>query len=154
MGKNVLIGLVIIMASACNVSHAPREVKKTFIHPVNGFSKTVTVTANKVITIYISGLTAEGADFATQTRLVFSSIKAELNNLNANFSDIVKMNTYIVNINPELVNTFRGIRKENLGELDLPASTIIGIPSLASKDRLIEIEAIAVIPQKKLSSKE
>lgn len=153
MRKNFVIGLIVLIVISCSAGHTTGEFKKTFIHPANGFSKTVTVTANKVTTIYISGLTADGADFATQTRMIFSSIKAELNNLDADFSDIVKMNTYIVNINPELVNTFRGIRKENLGETDLPASTIIGIPSLAAKDRLIEIEAIAIIPKRKHTSK-
>lgn len=153
MMKHFVIGLIVLTVISCSASHTTGEVKKTFIHPANGFSKTVSVTANNVTTIYISGLTAEGADFATQTRLVFSSIQSELNNLDANFSDIVKMNTYIVNINPELVNIFRGIRKENLGETDLPASTIIGIPSLAAKDRLIEIEAIAIIPKRKHPSK-
>jgi len=152
MRKNFVIGLIVLIVISCSAGHTTGEFKKTFIHPANGFSKTVTVTANKVTTIYISGLTADGADFATQTRMIFSSIKAELNNLDADFSDIVKMNTYIVNINPELVNTFRGIRKENLGETDLPASTIIGIPSLAAKDRLIEIEAIAIITKRKHTS--
>jgi enamine deaminase RidA (YjgF/YER057c/UK114 family) len=40
-----------------------------------------------------------------------------------------------------------------LGDTDMPASTIIGIPALAAKDRLIEIEAIAVISTRRHSSK-
>ena len=55
------------------------------------------------------------------------------------------MNTYIVNINKEKVDTFRSIRKEILGEKDLPASTLLGVQSLANSTRLIEIEAIAIV---------
>ena len=149
MKKNISILLIVLVGFACSPSQNINGVKTTYVHPVIGFSKTVTVTANGITTIYISGLTAEGPDFETQTRAVFNSIKFELETVGANFKDVVKMNTYIVNINPDIVNVFRGIRKEVLGEKDMPASTIIGIPSLAAKDRLIEIEAIAVIAEKK-----
>jgi enamine deaminase RidA (YjgF/YER057c/UK114 family) len=149
MKKNIAILLIVLVGFACSPSQNINGVKTTYVHPVTGFSKTVTVTAKGITTIYISGLTAEGPDFDTQTRAVFNSIKFELETVGANFKDVVKMNTYIVNINPEIVNVFRGIRKEMLGEKDMPASTIIGIPSLAAKDRLIEIEAIAVIAEKK-----
>ncbi len=149
MKKNVAIGIIVLIGFACSPIKNLQSVKTTFIHPVTGFSKTVTVTAKGITTIYVSGLTAEGADFDTQTRNVFNNIKLELETVGATFKDVVKMNTYIVNINPDIVNVFRGIRKEMLGEKDMPASTIIGIPALAAKDRLIEIEAIAVIEAKK-----
>jgi enamine deaminase RidA (YjgF/YER057c/UK114 family) len=153
MKKNVAIGIIVLIGFACSPIQNLQSVKTTFIHPVTGFSKTVTVTAKGITTIYVSGLTAEGADFDTQTRTVFNNIKLELETVGANFKDVVKMNTYIVNINPTIVNVFRGIRKEMLGDTDMPASTIIGIPALAAKDRLIEIEAIAVISSRRHSSK-
>jgi len=149
MKKNLAIGIIALIGFACSPSQNLNGVKTAFIHPVTGFSKTVTVTAKGITTIYISGLTAEGADFDSQTRAVYNAIKVELETVGATFKDVVKMNTYIVNINPDIVNVFRGIRKEMLGEKDMPASTIIGIPALAAKDRLIEIEAIAVIKAKK-----
>ena len=149
MKKNIAIWIIVLIGFACSPSQNLNGVRTSYIHPVTGFSKTVTVTAKGITTIYISGLTAEGADFDSQTRDVFNSIKFELETVGATFKDVVKMNTYIVNINPDIVNVFRGIRKEMLGEKDMPASTIIGIPALAAKDRLIEIEAIAVIEAKK-----
>ena len=64
------------------------------------------------------------------------------------------MNTYIVNLNKEEVDSFRSIRKEFFGIKDpanendgMPASTIIGISALAEKDKLIEIEAIVVLDE-------
>ena len=65
---------------------------------------------------------------------------------NATFKDVVKMNTYIVNFQPETdLPIFRKVRKEFLGTENFPASTLVGVESLGRNEWLIEIEAIAVI---------
>ena len=56
------------------------------------------------------------------------------------------MNTYIVDYGPQSLETFRGVRRELLGETEMPASTLVGVESLALPEWLIEIEAVAVIP--------
>jgi len=118
---------------------------KEFNHPATGYSKSVVVNSRHSKTIYISGLTGEGTDLSSQTRTAFAHIKEELDVAGGGFGDIVKINTYIVNINQEKVDTFRSIRKEILGEKDLPVSTLLGVQGLANGSKLIEIEAIAVI---------
>jgi enamine deaminase RidA (YjgF/YER057c/UK114 family) len=60
--------------------------------------------------------------------------------------DVVKMNTYIVDYGPESLEVFRGVRKELMGEADMPASTLVGVAALALPEWLIEIEAVAVVP--------
>lgn len=65
---------------------------------------------------------------------------------NATFKDVVKMNTYIVNFQPETdLPIFRKVRKEFLGNENYPGSTLVGVESLGRKEWLIEIEAIAVV---------
>ena len=65
---------------------------------------------------------------------------------NATFKDVVKMNTYIVNFQPETdLPIFRKVRKEFLGTENYPVSTLVGVESLGRNEWLIEIEAIAVI---------
>ena len=65
---------------------------------------------------------------------------------NATFKDVVKMNTYIVNFQPETdLPIFRKVRKEFLGTENFPASTLVGVESLGRNEWLIEIEAIAVV---------
>ena len=70
----------------------------------------------------------------------------ELQKCGASFKDVVKMNTYIVNFNPEVdLPIFRKVRASFLGEADYPASTLVGVTILGNRDWLIEIEATAVI---------
>ena len=135
------------------------KLERKFINRTPGYSKSVSVTSNGITTIYISGLTGEGNTLEEQTRNAFKNILAELKANNATLSQIVKMNTYIVNINPQSVDTFRTIRKEIFGiknianEADeMPASTLIGITALAEKGKLIEIEAIVVLEIVKLNN--
>lgn len=139
---------LIFFIVSCSRQTVPSNYKREFIHGDARFSKAVAVTSGNLKTIYIAGLTGDGSSLESQTRSTFNNIKAELETCGATFKDIVKMNTYIVNLNQPLVDTFRTIRKEILGDKDMPASTIIGVPALAAKDKMIEIEAIAVIEVK------
>ncbi len=142
-GSLLVIGLVLLFTN-CTHKMCP-SLTKEFIHPNTGYSKAVVVNTRHTKTIYVSGLTGDGDDFSSQTRTAFAHIKEELSFSGASLGDIVKMNTYIVNINKEKVDTFRSIRKEILGEKDLPASTLLGVQGLANSSRLIEIEAIAIV---------
>ena len=118
---------------------------KQFIHAGPGYSKAVVVTTNKTVTIYIAGLTGDGADLETQSRATFQNIITELQATGATLKDVVKMNTYIVNYKPSDIEIFRKVRKEIMGEKDMPASTVVGVQALAVSNKLIEIEAVAVI---------
>lgn len=122
-----------------------QTIKKEYINPGNGYTQVVAVTSGKVKTIYISGQIGEGASLDEQTRSVFNNLKKQLNDAGADFPDVVRMNTYIVNYHEGLLEPFRAIRKTFLGDKNLPASTLLGVQSLARKELLIEIDATAVI---------
>lgn len=132
------------MFSSCSTA-LRSGVTKQFIHAGPGYSKAVVITSGHVKTIYVAGLTGDGKDLSEQTRSTFLNIKTELEACGASLKDIVKMNTYIVDYAPSYIDQFRAIRKEILGEKEMPASTVIGVSALAAKDKVIEIEAIAVI---------
>ncbi|MCA1966504.1 MAG: RidA family protein [Flavobacterium sp.] len=120
--------------------------KKEYIEPNEGFSQTVVVKTGNFKTLYISGQIGDGADLEAQTITTFQNLEMQLTNCNATFKDVVKMNTYIVNFNPEVdLPIFRKVRKEFLGNENYPASTLVGVESLGRKEWLIEIEAIAVV---------
>ena len=127
------------------VSKISNTVAKQFIHAGPGYSKAVVVTTGKTVTIYIAGLTGDGADLEMQTRSTFQNIITELEAAGATLKDVVKMNTYIVNYKTPDIEIFRKVRKEIMGEKDMPASTVVGVQALAVANKLIEIEAIAVI---------
>ena len=145
---NGFLGLAVVLLSACCTHKMNAGFTKAFIHAGTGYSKAIVVSVHHTKTIYLSGLTGEGTDLAAQTRSTYAHIKEELDSAGATLKDIVKTNTYIVNMNAEKVATFRGIRKEVLGEKDMPASTLLGIQALADADKLIEIEAVAVVHTK------
>ena len=120
--------------------------KKQFIDPNEGFSQAVMTEVNNSKTIYISGQVGEGNNLESQTIATFQNLEKQLTNCNANFKDVVKMNTYIVNFNPENdLPIYRKIRKDFLGDENYPASTLVGVTILGKREWLIEIEAIAII---------
>ncbi|MBP9849584.1 MAG: RidA family protein [Flavobacterium sp.] len=121
-------------------------IEKQYIEPNEGFSQTVVVKTGNFKTLYISGQIGDGIDLQAQTIATFQNLERQLQNCNATFKDVVKMNTYIVNFNPEVdLPIFRKVRKTFLGNENYPASTLVGIQSLGRKEWLIEIEAIAVV---------
>ena len=121
-------------------------IEKEHIEPNEGFSQTVVVKRGNFETFYISGQIGDGIDLETQTIATFQNLERQLQYCNATFKDVVKMNTYIVNFNPEIdLPIFRKVRKSFLGNENYPASTLVGIQSLGRKEWLIEIEAVAVV---------
>ena len=121
-------------------------IEKEYIEPNEGFSQTVVVKTGNFKTLYISGQIGDGANLEAQTIATFQNLEKQLQNCNATFKDVVKMNTYIVNFNPEAdLPIFRKVRKAFLGNENYPASTLVGIQSLGKNEWLIEIEAIAVV---------
>ena len=123
--------------------------KKEYIRKNEGFSQVVVVESDNVKTLHISGQIGEGIDLETQTVNTFKNLQLLLTECNANFQDIVKMNTYIVNFNPEAdLPIFRKVRKDFLGDENYPASTLVGVQSLGRKEWLIEIDATVVIEKK------
>ncbi len=118
--------------------------------PVSHF--THVVRAGRIV--FVSGCVATdgqgrvvgGNDIVAQTRQVHENIKRCLTAAGATFGDICKVTVFLRNINDrEKVNT---VRKEYFGA-HRPASTLVEISRLVRDDYLIEIEATAVIPERK-----
>lgn len=121
-------------------------INKQHIEPNNGFSQTVIVTTGNHKTLYISGQIGTGTTLELQIIATFKNLEKQLQLGNATFKDVVKMNTYIVNFNPEIdLPIFRKIRQQFLGNENYPASTLVGTQALDNKEWLIEIEAVAVV---------
>ena len=104
--------------------------------------------------VFVSGCVATdgegrlvgGNDVVAQTRQTLENIKRCLTAAGATFGDIGKVTVFLRNINDrEKVNT---VRREYFGP-HRPASTLVEISRLVRDEYLIEIEATAVIPEKK-----
>ncbi len=123
----------------------PEPLSKTYVNPHNGYSEAVAVQTGNVKTIYISGQVGEGENFEAQFRDALSKLFKTLEASGATFEDVVKYNTYIVDYNPEYLDAFRKVRKELLGDTEMPASTLVGVDALGLESWGVEIEAVAVI---------
>jgi enamine deaminase RidA (YjgF/YER057c/UK114 family) len=74
-------------------------------------------------------------------KLVLAGSHRSNSPVGASFSNIVKLNTYIVDIGTNIAH-YREVRDKFVNTWAPPASTAIGVPQLARP----EVEAIAVLP--------
>lgn len=100
-------------------------------------------------TIYVAGQVAWDEQrrvvpggFEAQAVQALENLKRVLEAAGASFKDVVKVNTYIKNL--EDLSKYREIRERYFSP-PFPASTLVQILSLATPELLIEIEAVAVI---------
>src|SRR5512134_2371897 len=92
------------------------------------------------------GRTVGGSDIVAQTRQVHENIKRCLAAAGATFGDVCKVTVFLRSIGDrEKVNT---VRQEYFGA-HRPASTLVEISRLVRDDYLVEIEATAVLPERR-----
>lgn len=117
-----------------------------------GYTQVVTAPLGR--TVHISGqvsideagaLVGKG-DLKAQVDQVFANLRLALAGVGAGPRDIVKTNTYVVNARPEDVAVFRDARDAFFAGVEPPASTFVGVTSLANPDWLVEVEAVAMLP--------
>jgi enamine deaminase RidA (YjgF/YER057c/UK114 family) len=85
-------------------------------------------------------------DLKAQATQVFENLKTALAAAGATFNDVVKINWYVKSYKPELLPVLRDVRNLYINKSAPPASTLIGVASLFQEDYLLEVEAVAVIP--------
>ena len=83
-------------------------------------------------------------DFRAQCEKAFENMTLALKAANASWSDVVKINNFLVDIENNMA-AFREVRDRYLNRAAPPASTTIGVPALARPGGLFEIEAVAVL---------
>ncbi len=118
------------------------------------FTNVISITGN-VKTIYIGGQDAVDAsgtivgkgNIKQQTEQVFSNLQAALKAGGAELENVIKWNIYIVQGQPiqPAFEVFQNVwgRRPNP-----PAITVIFVFGLANPDFLVEMDAIAVVPEK------
>ena len=83
-----------------------------------------------------------GKDIATQTDQVMKNMKATLEAAGCTFNDVIKISIFLVNLEDR--PKFHEVRRKYFtGEQ--PASTLLVVKSLANKDYLVEVEAVAEV---------
>jgi enamine deaminase RidA (YjgF/YER057c/UK114 family) len=131
----------------------------TFLNPSDlptppGYTQVVAARPGR--TLYVAGQVAldqEGkligeGDFLAQCRQTFENVRRALAAFGADFSHVVKLTTFVTDVSA-LVH-FRTARDAVLGPAigaAPPASTLVQVVRLFRPEFLVEIEAVAVIPE-------
>jgi enamine deaminase RidA (YjgF/YER057c/UK114 family) len=104
--------------------------------------------------IYVSGqlgldldnkIVGAPGDFRAQAEQVFRNLENALAAAGAGFEHVVKLNNYLVDIAHIVI--FREVRDRFVDTAAPPASTAIAVSGLARPGALLEVEAIALVPQ-------
>lgn len=118
------------------------------MQPPDGYTQVVEVTSGRPV--YISGQVAldrdgklAGGDIRSQTRQVFENIRAALAAVGGTPGDVVKLNTYLLDITE--MPAVREVRNEYFDPGRPPAATAVEVSRLEPDGVLIEIEAVAVL---------
>jgi reactive intermediate/imine deaminase len=116
-----------------------------------GYSQIAEVSGGR--TIYISGQIALNpagqlvgpGDLHAQAVQIFQNLQAALAAVGASFEQVVKFNIYMLDITE--IPVVRGVRDQYVNTQQPPASTAVEVRRLFRDELLIEIDAIAVVPQ-------
>ena len=114
------------------------------------YSQAVVATGSR--TVYVAGQVAVDAagqviapgNLASQALQAYENLGRALQAAGARPEDVTKMTTYVVGYSPALLPDIAAARKTLFGD-HRPASTLVGVASLAHPELLIEVEAIAVL---------
>jgi enamine deaminase RidA (YjgF/YER057c/UK114 family) len=126
---------------------------KEFINPhPMGFTNTVVCTQNGMKTIFISGQVGYvdgrvGDSFEEQAQMAYFNLVKELEAAGASVNDVVKLNTYVVDLDRDKSKANRKAKDQHFVAENQPASTMVGVAALVMKELLIEVEATAVMSE-------
>ena len=117
-----------------------------------GYSQVARVTGGEIV--FISGQVALDKsgnvvgkdDFRAQVQQVFENLKAAVEAAGGDFSDVIKLNSSLLDFSH--LQEFREVRDKYINLKNPPASTAVQVSRLFRPEFLVEIEAVAVVKKK------
>jgi enamine deaminase RidA (YjgF/YER057c/UK114 family) len=86
-------------------------------------------------------------DYGAQARQALANLKVVLQAAGCTPADVIRLRTYVVNHSPDKLGPILGEIGAFYGDATPAPNTFIGVAALALPDFLIEIEAIAAVPE-------
>ncbi len=130
-----------------NSTHPPQG---SFYNPI--YTQAVSVTdatlifASGQVAYDKQGNTVGKSDFRAQTVKTIENLKAVLDEIGATWDNVLKWTTYVVNLDPAVHRPIVAQVMQEMVQIEtMPASTFLGVQSLAREDLLIEIEMIVAL---------
>jgi 2-iminobutanoate/2-iminopropanoate deaminase len=97
------------------------------------------------VAVDASGALVGEGDVVAQARQVFTNIGLCLAAAGAGFGDVVKVTTFLTDVDDRA--RINPVRQEFFGEAR-PASTLVEVSALVLPELLIEVEAVARVPER------
>jgi 2-iminobutanoate/2-iminopropanoate deaminase len=128
-----------------------KQITSAKLRQPNGHFSHATAIAAKGTLVFISGMTARRPDGSIaglgnveeQTRQVCENVKAAVEEAGGTLDDVVRVDVYVRNM--EHFDIIHKVRRDYF-KAPAPASTMVEVNKFTSPDYLIEINAIAVLP--------
>ena len=122
-----------------NSFHSPETLARPngFVHAVRSTAQTTVIVSGQVA-YDMSGAVIGVDDLATQTREVYANIGKALEAAGASMRDVVKTTLYVVGLDSEKARIIREARAPFLDAERPPASTMVGVASLARPELMLE----------------
>jgi len=129
-------------------------VDRQFLNPSTmpksvGYSQLATVSGGTIVFVAgqvaldRSGNVVGHDDFRVQVQQVFENLKAAIEAAGGTFSDVVKLNTYVLDFSD--LQAFRDVRDLYIDISQPPVSTAVQVARLFRPEFLVEVEAIAMV---------
>lgn len=133
--------------------------KKYYLNPTilpdwsTYFSQVAVVEKNGIKIIYVAGqvgvdnqknLVGNGK-LHDQVEQTFRNLQTALKSVEATVTDIIKMNIYVVNYQPEDAEIIGKVLRQYFSVGQLPAMSLIGVQALAESRFLVEVDGEAVV---------
>jgi 2-iminobutanoate/2-iminopropanoate deaminase len=130
------------------------EIQSTSLRQPNGHFSQATVVEAAGKLVFVSGMTArcpDGSiagvgDVEAQTRQVCENLKAAMEASGGSLEDICRVDVYVRNM--EDFQRIHSVRRQYF-KAPLPASTMVEVCKMTAPEYLIEINAIAVVAERK-----
>jgi enamine deaminase RidA (YjgF/YER057c/UK114 family) len=119
--------------------------------PPRGYSHVVSIPSGRLVwtsgqvPMDAEGVVASDVGWEGQTRLAFANVGTALRAAGAGWPDVVKLTIFVVDLSE--LSTIRAVRDEFVDTARPPTSSLVQVAALAHPDWLIEVEAVAWLPE-------
>ena len=132
-----------------------RHVSPSGLFRMDGYSQVVTTSSSELVFVAGQGAFDEkfqlvgAGDYHEQTLQAFRNLAIALQAVGSAPEHVVSSTIYLVHLTPDVVRTFARAMNVALDGHPFPpnASSMIGVESLAAEGMLVEISAIAAVPE-------
>jgi 2-iminobutanoate/2-iminopropanoate deaminase len=156
-----IVTAAVTLAAAAGAAATPAQAQTSPVRRANPPGMASPATYSQVVEVngphrivFLAGQTGQDPNgklapggIRGQATQIMENIKTALASVGGSFEHIVKLNTYMLDIDRD-GPAYREVRSSYFSKSALPASTLLQVSRLANPDYLLEVEVMAILPPK------